>query len=259
MIQIKSEKICGYELSIVLPSGYNTQNKYPTIYMHDGGNGAIQVINYIDHLILSKEIEPFIIVGIIPNNRNNNYTPWEAQSLLPNAPNLGGEAKEYLDTVVNKIKPYIDDNYATNPAPSHTAISGCSLGGLVSNFASYYYPEIFHHYIILSASFWYDGVIQYIQGQEIIRKETSYKKPIINRENHRMYLYVGEREGIYRESVQKHMVDFTKKAHKELVQEGFRVENILFEQNPEGTHDTYFFSMHFLRGLQWLYGNKSIR
>ena len=257
-MQIKSEKIYDYELSIVLPSGYNTENKYRTIYMHDGGNGGVQVLNYIEHLIISQQIEPFIIVGIVPNDRNNEYTPWEAPSLLPNVPPLGGKAKEYLDDVVNKIKPYIDDNYSTNPAPSHTAISGCSFGGLVSIFASYYYPDVFHHYIILSASFWYDGVLQYIQGEEIIRKNISYKKPIINRENHQMYLYVGKMEGIYRESKQKYMVDFTEKAYKELLQEGFKEDKILLEQHPEGTHDAYFFSMHFLRGLQWLYGYKNI-
>ena len=115
---------------------------------------------------------------------------------------------------------------------------------------------MFHHYIILSASFWYDGVLQYIQGKEIIRNEINYKKPSLDRANHKMYLYVGKKEGIYRESVQKHMVDFTKKAYKELKQEGFKEENILFEQHPEGTHDAYFFSMHFLHALQWLYGTK---
>lgn len=256
MIQIKSEKIDNYQVNIALPSGYHVENNYRTIYMHDGGNGATQVMNYIDHLIISKQIEPVIIVGIIPNNRNDDYTPWEAPSLLPNVPTLGGQAKNYLDTLVNKIKPFIDANYATNPASSHTTISGCSFGGLVSIFASYYYPEVFHHYIILSASFWYDGVLQYMQGEEIIRNGTSYKKPVINRENHHMYLYVGEIEGIYRDTVQKHMVSDTKKACEELMKEGFQPENILFEQHPEGTHDAYFFSMHFLRALQWLYGIK---
>jgi predicted alpha/beta superfamily hydrolase len=61
-------------------------------------------------------------------------------------------------------------DYAANPEPSHTAISGSSLGGLVSTFASYYYPEVFHQYISyisLSASFWYEDVLRYLQGEKI--------------------------------------------------------------------------------------------
>ncbi len=257
MLQVQLEKIHHYQVTVVLPSGYNTSNKYRTIYMHDGGNAAIQAMNLIDHLIITKQIEPIIIVGIVPIDRNNDYTPWESPSFQPNTPNLGGEAEKYLHILVNHIKPVVDAKYATDPSPAHTAICGCSFGGLVSVFASYYYPEVFHHYIILSASFWYDGVLQYLQGEEIIRSGKSYKKPLINRKPHQMYLYVGELEGIYRDSAQMYMVDYTKKASVELMQEGFLDSKFLFETHPEGTHDVYFFSPHFIRALRWLYGNQA--
>ncbi|GGP10653.1 alpha/beta hydrolase [Oceanobacillus neutriphilus] len=258
-MQIKSEKIHDYQVTVVLPTGYDSEKTYRTIYMHDGGNAATQAMNYIDHLIITEQIEPMILVGVVPIDRNNDYTPWVTSSLLPNQPNLGGQAKEYLHVLVHEIKPFIDMNYATNASPDHTAIAGCSFGGLVSIFASYYYPKIFHDYIILSASFWYDGFIQYLQGEEVVRQGKSYQKPVINRENHQMYLYVGEIEGIYRESAQKHMVDYTKKAYGELKKEGFSDSNLLFETHPEGTHDVYFFSPHFIRALRWLYGDKKIR
>lgn len=257
LIQMKSEKIQDYQVNVVLPTGYDSEKKYRTIYMQDGGNAATQAMNYIDHLIITEQIEPMILVGIVPVDRNNDYTPWEAPSLLPNQPNLGGHAIEYLHVLVHEIKPFIDLNYASNPSPSHTAIAGCSFGGLVSIFASYYYPKVFHDYIILSASFWYDGLLPYLQGEEIIRQGKSYQKPAINRENHQMYLYVGEIEGIYRNSAQKHMTEYTKKAYDELKKEGFADSNLLLETHPEGTHDVYFFSPHFIRALRWLYGNKT--
>jgi predicted alpha/beta superfamily hydrolase len=254
LIQIKTEKIHEYHVTIVLPTDYDETKKYPTIYMHDGGNAAKQALNYIDHLIITEKIEPIIIVGIDPIDRNDDYTPWTMAPLFPNQPTPGGKATEYLHTLVHKIKPFIDTTYATNPIPEYTAIAGYSFGGLVSVFASYYYPETFHKYIILSASFWYEDVLRYLQGETITRLENNYQKPAISREKHQMYLYVGALEGIYRDSAQKHMVAYTNQAYNALKKEGFPPSQLLLETHPEGTHDVYFFSPHFISALHWLYG-----
>lgn len=255
LIQIKNENIANFQVSVILPTGYDTRKRYRTIYLQDGGNAAKQALNYIDHLIITKQIEPIIIIGIHPNNQEEDYTPWQAAALQADKPASGGKAAEYLYLLVNEIKPFIDKHYASNPSAEYTAIGGCSFGGLVSIFASYYYPETFHHYIILSASFWYEGVLNFIEGQKITQQNKTYTKPDINRQNHKMYLYVGELEGIHRDSVQKHMVEYTKQVVHEIKQEGFSEANLLFETAAEGTHDVYFFSPHFIRSLFWLYGN----
>ncbi|MFJ9383792.1 alpha/beta hydrolase [Peribacillus sp. NPDC101481] len=257
MIRYLDEKIANYEVCVILPSGYDQTKKYRTIYMHDGGETAKQAANYIDHLILSEQIEPLIVIGIEPIDRKNDYTPWEAPSLAPHGPTFEGRAQVYLHTVVTEIKPYIDAHYATNPEPSHTAISGCSLGGLVSIFASYYYPEVFHQYISLSASFWYEDVLRYLQGEKIERQGNIHLKPTVNRQSHQLYLYVGELEGIYKETIQKHMVDYTKKAHLEFIKEGYLESNLLFASDPEGTHDDLFFTNYFIQSLRWLYGRET--
>ncbi|WP_340372001.1 alpha/beta hydrolase-fold protein [Peribacillus sp. FSL E2-0218] len=254
MIRYLNKKVADHEVCVILPSGYDQTKKYRTIYMHDGGKTAMQAVNYIDHLILSGQIEPLIVIGIAPIHRNDDYTPWAAPSLAPQGTDFGGQAHAYLHTVVTEIKPYIDAHYATNPEPSHTAISGCSLGGLVSIFASYYHPEVFHQYISLSPSFWYEDVLRYLQGEKIERQGKSYSKPPVNRQNHQLYLYVGELEGIYKETAQKHMVDYTKKAHLEFIKEGYLESNLLFELNPEGTHDDLFFSNYFIEALRRLFG-----
>ncbi|MGE6375963.1 alpha/beta hydrolase [Peribacillus muralis] len=257
MFRYLDKKIANYEVCVSLPSSYDQTKKYRTIYMHDGGETAKQAANYIDHLILSGQIEPLIVIGIEPINRNDNYTPWAAPSLAPHHPDFGGKAQVYLHTLVTEIKPYIDAHYATNPEPSHTAISGCSLGGLVSIFASYHYPEVFHQYISLSASFWYEDVLRYLQGKKIVRQGKSYTKPTVNRQNHQLYLYVGELEGIYKETTQKHMVDYTKKAHLEFIKEGYLENHLSFESDPNGTHDDLFFSNYFIQSLHRLFAIKS--
>ncbi|MES1041783.1 alpha/beta hydrolase-fold protein [Peribacillus simplex] len=130
-----------------------------------------------------------------------------------------------------------DAHYATNPEPSHIAISGCSLGGLVSIFISHYYPEAFNQYISLSASFWYEDVLRYLHGEKMERQGNIHLKPTVNRQDHQLYLYVGELEGMYKETIQRYMVDYTKKAHLEFIKEGDSESNLLFELNQEGTHD----------------------
>ncbi|WP_285767258.1 alpha/beta hydrolase-fold protein [Peribacillus sp. SI8-4] len=257
MVRYVTNKIADYEVCVILPSSYDHTKKYRTIYMHDGGETAKQAVNHIDHLILSGQIEPLIVIGIDSINRNDDYTPWAAPSLAPHRGGFGGHAAAYLHTVVTEIKPYIDVHYATNPAPSHTAISGCSLGGLVSIFASYYYPEVFHQYISLSPSFWYEDVLRYLQGEKIERQGKSYTKPTVNRQNHQLYLYVGELEGIYKQTAQKHMVDYTKKAHLEFIKEGYSEDHLSFESDPEGTHDDLFFSTYFVHALRRLFAIKA--
>ncbi|HLQ41044.1 MAG TPA: alpha/beta hydrolase-fold protein [Tetragenococcus sp.] len=254
MIQIKTEKISRHPVNVILPTDYDSNKKYRTIYLQDGGNAAKQALNYIDHLIISRQIEPLILVGITPLDRNEEYTPWPARTPLSGETKSGGQAQAYLQLLVKEIKPFIDAHYATDPAPSHTAIGGCSFGGLISLLASYYYPEVFHDYIILSASFWYEKMDRFLSGEQITLEDHSFQKPQVNRGSQRMYLYVGQQEGIYRQGRQKEMFSYTQKAYSHLVEEGFSDKNLHFETCAKGTHDVLFFSPHFIHALQWLYG-----
>ena len=69
------------------------------------------------------------------------------------------------------------------------------------------------------------------------RQGNIHLKPTVIRQDHQLYLYVGELEGIYKETIQRHMVDYTKKAHLEFIKEGYSEFNLLFALDPEGTHD----------------------
>ncbi|TPR58264.1 alpha/beta hydrolase [Enterococcus sp. OL5] len=246
-------EIQTYKVSIVLPRGYHVDQHYPTVYMQDDGNGAKQVLNYIDHLTATGQISPFILVGIAPVNRNDDYTPWPADALLPHTPKLAGKVKEYLTILATEIKPYIDTHYATDPLAVSTTIGGCSYGGLAALFASYYFPEVFGNYILLSASFWFEDVIPYLEGKTIVKDQMVYKKPKIKRSMHKLYGYVGEIEGIYRQGRQQQMTTLSKKAFGLLQEEGFPKEQMRIETCQEGTHDAYFFSAHFLHAIKWLF------
>jgi alpha-glucosidase len=52
------------------------------------------------------------------------------------------EGKEYLEFIVQTLKPFIDSKYRTKKVES-TSIAGSSLGGLISYYALIKYPTVF--------------------------------------------------------------------------------------------------------------------
>lgn len=252
-MQIHYKTIHEYQVEIILPTGYDERLAYPTLYLQDGGNGASQIRNYLDHLMRSGQLEPLLLIGITPLERMTDYTPWPAPALVPTKPAFKGQAKHYLATLVHEIKPFIDREYATNPAPDKTAIGGASLGGLVSYWASYLYPEIFGTYILLSASYWFPGVMDFASGKIVEHAGKSYQKPRVARNNHRFYCSVGELEGFYHQTVQNQMPRFTREIVTSLQEEGVPAKQIRFDTHPEGTHDAYFFSKFLIQALEWLF------
>lgn len=243
----RTELSAGYELIIYLPLSYGKGKKhYPVVYVQDEGEVVLGGFNYIDHLVMTKQLPEIIFVGIKPHNRSMNYTPWEAPSLVPGLQDFGGGAQDYLKVLVHEIKPYIDANYRTMPGSEHTGIAGCSLGGLVSIYAYYQYPQVFGKIALISASFWYENVLSFMD------KET------ISVTNHRIYMYVGELEGIYKTNIQRGMVMHTKEAHALLLDKGFPPDQLTFETDPRGTHDDFFFTPYFIRGMMRLFSEGEI-
>lgn len=77
----------------------------------------------------------------------------------PNATYGGGNGNEYLDFIINTLKPQIDASYRTLKDAKHTTIFGSSLGGLLSFYAVIKYPETFGNAGVFSPSFWFSNRI----------------------------------------------------------------------------------------------------
>lgn len=234
--------VAGYELTIVVPPSYGqTGKRYPVLYVQDQGDVIMQSLNYIERLFRTNELDELIFVAIAPHDRRHDYTPWRAKGLLPNTPDFGGNGLAYLTDVAERIKPYVDRTYATLPEAEHTGIGGCSFGGLISLYALYYFPGVFGKLALISASFWYEDLVSDMSGRKI-------------ESDPRIYMYVGELEGVYKTNIQRDMVPLTKKAHALLLETGVKKEKLKFETDPEGTHDDLFFSPRMIEALRWLFG-----
>lgn len=139
---------------VYTPYGYSENEEYPVIYAHDGQNlfyedtsayGHWQLLEILDKLIAEGTIEPVIMVGIY-NNESRMYEY---------SPDDGGD--EYMEYIVEQVKPYIDEHYSTKTDAENTAIMGSSMGGLISLYAGMFYSDTFGKAGVMSPSIWYNS------------------------------------------------------------------------------------------------------
>jgi predicted alpha/beta superfamily hydrolase len=141
---------------VYLPLNYEKSNKkYPVIYMHDAQNLFDASTSYADEWNIDETLDSInakvIVIGIEnTEGRMDELTPFK------NSKYGGGKADEYLDFIVNTLKPRIDATYRTKTNSKNTAIFGSSLGGLVSFYAAIKYHNIFGKVGCFSPAFWFN-------------------------------------------------------------------------------------------------------
>jgi predicted alpha/beta superfamily hydrolase len=67
------------------------------------------------------------------------------------------KGQNYLKFIVTELKPFIDSKYKTLTDKDNTAIMGSSMGGLISFYAGWHYPDIFSMAGCLSSSFYFNN------------------------------------------------------------------------------------------------------
>lgn len=149
---------------VYFPPGYreNTLKRYPVVYMQDGRNlffpqesflGAEwQVDETLDLLNSMSMIDQTIVVGLYAERREEEYT----------APGY----RDYGRSLVEEIKPLVDARCRTLTGPAETGVMGASLGGVVSFYMAWEWPEVFGRAACLSSTFgWRDDLIGRVLGE----------------------------------------------------------------------------------------------
>jgi enterochelin esterase-like enzyme len=135
---------------VYTPPGYdnNTAARYPVLYLQHGGGedervwiemGRTNVI--LDNLIAEGKAKPFIVVmetsaaykpGEVPP-QPFRPRPAEARDGQPAArPRLSFSFDTYKEVMVNDLIPYIDGKFRTLSNQPNRAMSGLSMGGMVT-------------------------------------------------------------------------------------------------------------------------------
>ncbi len=156
----------SHRLRVYLPAGYdeNVLKCYPVVYMQDGANIFFpeeaflghewQIDETLDLLGLMNLIDRTIVVGIYAGNRKHEYTK------------PGYEA--YGRSLVTEVKPFIDEQFRTLLSYRYTGAMGSSLGGVVSFFLAWQWPEVFGNAGCLSSTFAHqDDLIDRVRHEDV--------------------------------------------------------------------------------------------
>ncbi len=237
-----AESAGGREIAVYLPSSYAAgEAKYPVVYVQDGSYLFESSIEELEWKIERGELRELIFIGIGPVNRTDEYTPWFAPALSDKFADFGGRGAEYLSFVTGELKPWIDARYRTSRRAEETGIAGASLGGLISLYAAYRYPGVFGRIGLLSASFWYPGMLGYMRTEPIAAA------------SRKIYMYVGSAEGIDKRNIQSTMVPYTKEAFALLTDGGFSGDRLRLEIEEGAGHKAAYFIKRFPEAMAWLF------
>jgi len=212
---------------------YHTEKKYSVIYMHDGQNLFDEATAFGEEWAVDKTLNGMFAECIIVAIDSSDHRLTE-YNYNDNEQNGAGEGRQYMDFIVNTLKPFIDKNFRTDTQREHTHIAGSSMGGLISLYGAIHYPEIFGGAGIFSPSLWLTPNV----ADEL--------RPLAERNfnfSQRFYFYGGGQEG-------ENMVEYIAAVAGML--DNYKHYDVHIEVNSEGVHHEFFWRNMFPDYYSWL-------
>lgn len=214
-------------LNIYLPDGYNPKDtiKYPVIYLLDGSvdedfihiTGIVQYYSFEWIQILPKSI----VVGIATVDRKRDFTFVSKHEKEKEKFPSSGNSDQFISFIENELQPYIQQNFSVR---NEKTIIGQSLGGLLCTEILLKKPNLFHRYIIVSPSLWWDDA-------SLLSHNTM---PFENKE---IYIGVGK-EGLT-PSVNPRVMEVDANLLAEKINQlNFKNVKVIFDYLPEENHAT---------------------
>lgn len=225
----------------LLPHDYRETDKtYPVLYLQDAQNlfnegspfGNWEIDQKMS--ILTEYGRGDVIIIAIENGSEDRIKEYvlDNESITQNA-----EGKKYIRFLADTLKPYVDSVYRTKPEREFTGIGGSSLGGLISIYSGFLYPEVYSKLMIFSPSLWINPENNYPQ--------MNFKNPY----DIKVYMYGGEKEGS--EMTERiHLFESTMEGWEDSHSLQFTFKTSI---NPEGRHQEFYWSQEFPRAMEWLF------
>ena len=226
-------------------SYYKTDKFYPVLYMSDGQNlfdnkqasygkswGILETYeNYPD-------LPELIIVGIDSGeSRNDELTPFtfEYEGNV-----MGGKINDYLDFIVNTLKPKIDKKYRAFKSPKNTGIMGSSFGGVLATYAALKYGDHFTRFGCVSNAYFpfQDQMIDLARKSDVSKVK-------------KMYLDVGTKEAT-EEEYRKTYIESNIEMNN-VLKEKIDNDKLRFEIIEEAIHKESAWGIRFPGIIKFLY------
>lgn len=203
--KILTRTVFDREIFIYLPDGYDiSDKKYPVVYAHDGDKlkkVLSEIIDEIEEKFLNKSLDEHIIIGIIPFDRLNEYTPWAAKSNHERFHPFEGKGDEYLEFLINDLQVYIEKEFRVSSSKNDRKIMGHSLGALISLY-SVFKNDNYSKVASICASQWYDRWIKFIEEENLAN------------DDFRLMIIAGKKEGHKKVTIQKDMPKFSNMSYE---------------------------------------------
>jgi len=227
-------------ISVLLPWNYDqTDQHFPVLYLQDGQNlfephapfGTWGVDKQLAGLAQAGKGN-FIVVAIDHGGKERikEFSPYDSVRWGE------GLGRDYAQFLAETLKPYIDSNFRTLPDRKHTGIGGSSMGGLISIYAGFMFPEVFSKYMIFSPSLW------------VSKRIFTEKIDFSNLPSTKIYFYTGGLEGAG-------MLENANEFRDVLIRHGYTPDKLDFklEIDPHGKHNEGRWGQEFPKAARWLW------
>ncbi|MFN3940612.1 MAG: alpha/beta hydrolase-fold protein, partial [Chitinophagales bacterium] len=165
------------------------------------------------------------------SERLNEYSPWAI-------PDYGveGKGENYIDFIVETLKPFIDANYRTKSDREFTGIMGSSMGALISTYGGIEHRETFSRIGAFSPSYWItDSCFLHVA-------ETPHDAPM------RVYSIGGELEG-------SSMITHLNTMDATFAAAGYESDEFKTVTHPDGQHSEWYWAREFENAYLWLWSD----
>ncbi len=143
-----------YTIWVVLPKEYNPYLKYESIYVLDADASYFRydkIAKITEEQSSKYNKQNAFVIGISSkNNRERDFTPTPISD-------VGGGSENYTKFIELELIPKIESDYSVDTTAKSRVLIGHSYGGLLTCYFFTKHPNVFHNYLTLSPSLWYDN------------------------------------------------------------------------------------------------------
>ncbi|MBR6616909.1 MAG: carbohydrate binding domain-containing protein, partial [Oscillospiraceae bacterium] len=139
----KAEK--NKKANVLLPEGYNTNEKYPVLYVNHGIfgdqnsmlDGSMKIRDMAGNLVKSGEAKKMIIVytSMFTSKTLDQCTGFTLENTIA--------YDDFLYDLTESLMPYMESNYSVATGRENTAITGFSMGGREALYIGVSRPDVF--------------------------------------------------------------------------------------------------------------------
>lgn len=225
------------QINVWIPPGYaQGQDPYSVVYLLDGA--LDQDFHHIAGLAqlgsLNWTYGPVIVVGVQTRKRQSELTPPPADPRYSRAFPASGGAGRFRVFLAEEVIPFVERAYRTG---ARRAVMGESLAGLFVVDTLLSQPELFHDYVAISPSLWWDD-------RRPIR-EAAARLQANSPAGRRLYLAVADEGGTMQDGV-----DLLRAALEHLP--AGAISLMYSDRSGSATHSTIYHGAAE-QALRWLY------